>query len=104
MGEPFLIAHKVRGESAFDIAERCMIGDEEAWIISTSGHRAYPYWTHSLNGLCEEFIISDMLEDMPEGHPDHYPTNPTKPPPRTGGNLLARLGLVVKPEPIKRRL
>ena len=42
----FLIAHKVRGEPAFDVAELLSIGPEEAWIIPTSGHRAYPlaYW------------------------------------------------------------
>lgn len=67
MSELFLIAHKVRGEPAFDIAERmeCPICAGEGsslnscdlevtchecdslgywWIIPTSGHRAYPYW------------------------------------------------------------
>ena len=41
--ELYLIAHRVRGEPAFDIAQRSQIGDEEGWIIPTSGHRAYPY-------------------------------------------------------------
>lgn len=38
----FLIAHKVRGELAFDIATMLEVGDEVWWIIPTSGHRAYP--------------------------------------------------------------
>ncbi len=72
MTDPFLIAHKVRGEPAFDIAIRfrCPIceaaiqgldkgtaswGCNECdgdggwwWIIPTSGHRAYPYWNRPL--------------------------------------------------------
>jgi hypothetical protein len=71
MTDPYLIAHKVRGEAAFDIAIRQVCvecqsytsvtdqwyepkhGPEECsecdglgywWIIPTSGHRAYPYW------------------------------------------------------------
>lgn len=63
MSEPFLILHKVRGQSAFDIAEKmdCPLcipsqnlrtidecnecnGGGYWWIIPTSGHRAYPYW------------------------------------------------------------
>ena len=32
-----LILHKVRGEPAFDVAESLQIGDEEGWIIPTSG-------------------------------------------------------------------
>ncbi len=70
MSELFLIAHKVRGQPAFDVAQRmeCPIchgvgcaglhledtyegppcgecdGEGMWWIIPTSGHRAYPYW------------------------------------------------------------
>jgi hypothetical protein len=42
MDELYLIAHKVRSELAFDIAQRVVIGDEDVWFIPTSGHRAYP--------------------------------------------------------------
>jgi hypothetical protein len=42
MNELYLILHKVRGEVAFDVAQRVMIGDEEVWFIPTSGHRAWP--------------------------------------------------------------
>jgi hypothetical protein len=52
----FLIAHKVRGETAFDIAIRCDdMGTPSDpgpwWIIPTSGHRAYPYWQAPLSEL-----------------------------------------------------
>ena len=41
--EPFLIAHKVRGQAALDVAEPMIVDGETWWIIPTSGHRAYPY-------------------------------------------------------------
>jgi hypothetical protein len=61
----YLIAHKVRGEPAFDIAQhmtcpKCDGNGDDAlycsacdgvghwWIIPTSGHRAYPYWACQL--------------------------------------------------------
>jgi hypothetical protein len=44
MNDLFLIAHKVRGKLAFDVAER--VGSE--WVIPSSGRRAYPWWTSSL--------------------------------------------------------
>lgn len=121
--EPFLIAHKVRGEAAFDIAikQPCAIcqdiedpaqGCDECdglghwWICSTSGHRAYPWWHMSL----EDMMASDgpgiypELEDMPEGLPDHYKVNagPKAKSTSIGRSILASLGLA-KP-PIKRRI
>lgn len=131
MTDLYLIAHKVRGEAAFDIAEQmpcphchgaleiettvrdvaCIECDSLGhwWIIPTSGHRAYPYWSTELfhednrcvilleadpNGMCE-------IPSMPPNLPDHYPARaaPTL-------NLVAALGLA-KPRPqppIKRRL
>lgn len=81
--EPFLILHKVRGEPAFDIAHKLMIRDEEGWIISTSGHRAYPYYTKSLKdwviATTPRFIVTmadaDRIEHMPDNLPDHYSCN-----------------------------
>src|SRR5688572_33427530 len=66
--ELYLVAHKVRGEPAFDVACRIQIGKKLGWIIPTSGHSAYPYWSIPLSqtfswGLCPE---------MPEGIRDHY--------------------------------
>lgn len=65
MSELYLIAHKVRGEPAFDVAIRmecpeCPEGTDQGfcaecdgtgywWIIPTSGHRAYPWWDLPIN-------------------------------------------------------
>jgi len=76
-----LILHKVRGEAAFDVAEKIMIGDEEGWIIPTSGHRAYPFKTWELDDLVDSSDIGyegyhicpvSMQEKVPEDWPDHY--------------------------------
>lgn len=100
----YLIAHKVRGEPAFDVAIRmeCPIchgvggykgtpeyegpsctqceGDGYWWIIPTSGHRAYPYWSERLeylvtanhdNGFCH----FDYIPEMSPSLPDHYAAN-----------------------------
>ena len=66
----FLIAHKVRGEAAFDTAIQMLVEgySEPWWIIPTSGHRAYPYWFVPLS---ETQLISDVPE-LPEDLEDHY--------------------------------
>lgn len=85
----YLILHKVRGEPAFDVAEPFDLSSGETyWIVSTSGHRAYPYkkWriVHSLD-----------LGDVSLDHlPDHYPTpRAVRPKPKdlTNEELLALL-------------
>ncbi len=121
MTDLFLIAHKVRGEPAFDIAERmpcpyCSVkvrdciapevvytathvngcpecdGDGHWWIVSTSGHRAYPY-----NWALHDFeILLPPCEGMPPSLPDHYPTRQAKPEKSSGKSLLAALGLLPK--------
>ena len=76
---PYLIAHKVRGEPAFDVAIQmecpqcqgttCPECDAGGfwWIIPTSGHRAYPY---------AEFEFASLslppMPTMPPSLPDHY--------------------------------
>ena len=105
----YLIAHSVRGEAAFDIAmqmecphcnpqwsERvhgCFDCDSLGywWIIPTSGHRAFPYWTEELIGILqlafdEQYIIKGQpglvydgeahIPEMPPGWPDHYRVGP----------------------------
>lgn len=67
MPDLYLIAHKVRGEPAFDVAIKLQIGSEEGWIIPTSGHRAYPFWQTQIDDL----LFEDMPE-MPPDLPDHY--------------------------------
>lgn len=92
----YLIAHKVRGEPAFDIAERCEIAGEEAWIIPTSGHRAYPFawFTFEQIGVVllpdgcwaigwdkETGTVDHLIGIMPEGLRDHYEAHRESPQP-----------------------
>lgn len=102
MSEPFLIAHLVRGEPAFDIAIRLDQIDEdgdEVWIIPTSGHRAHPYWSDPLQWYVDEMCD---VPPPPEGWPDHYPHS-ASPTPRSAPDLRS-LGLA-KPKPkIERRI
>ena len=106
MSEPYWIVHVVRSEPAFDIATRIQIGDEEGWIIPTSGHRAYPYWTsptplEDILYCYGKFMPQDM--EPPADWPDHYSTLPA---PRGQGllsNLAEALGFAPKPIKIRRR-
>lgn len=81
VSEPFLILHKVCGSPAFDIAVRVQIGDEEGWIIPTSGHRAYPWrwWPlYNIQACSHEDMVSPMDEfdnGVPIEWPDHYATS-----------------------------
>jgi hypothetical protein len=70
----YLILHKVRGEPAFDIAEKAMFGDEEGWILCTCGHRAYPYWHLRLDALFlgGEIAMRPDIVEMPPDWPEHY--------------------------------
>ena len=81
----YLILHKVRGEPAYDIATPVLIGQEEGWIVPTSGHRCYPYKKWCLEDLSD---ISDVTangyhdapwlhDTVPEDWPDHYPDSLT---------------------------
>lgn len=89
MNDLYLILHKVRGEPAFDIAQRfcasedgpcqegcglwnhqtntCLAKQEEWWIIPTSGHGAYPYWYRKLDVAAHVTLPADW--------PDHYSAN-----------------------------
>ncbi len=100
MTEPYLIAHKVRGQPAFDIAhqipcpecnaEGCNECDSTGhwWIIPTSGHRAYPYWFTELS-----WLATWDMPNPPADLPDHYPTRATP-----TISLAEALGLL-KPKP-----
>jgi hypothetical protein len=111
MNDLYLILHKVRGSPAFDIAEQIEIeGEDVAWIIPTSGHRAYPlrYWL--LEDLYDgsdmdmpkpESVINDF--DATNGNmnwiacPDHYQANASPKEERASADsLLASLGLPTK--------
>ena len=69
-----LILHKVRGQPAFDIAEQIQIGDEEGWIIPTSGHRAYPYQSWLLEDILDGNVGKEFysIQIIPDDWPDHY--------------------------------
>lgn len=81
MSSPYLIAHLVHGTPAFDIAEQIEIGDEQGWIIPTSGHRAYPYWHEQLDRAVDWGMVHVNAEaglgmpfplSPPADWPDHY--------------------------------
>lgn len=113
MTELFLIAHKVRGEPAFDIAHQipCPICAEEGlpnchecdglgywWIIPTSGHRAYPYSHCALYSINLDQWLS-LEKEIPDLWPDHYTTReaPTI-------SLTEALGIKPRHIPIVRRM
>jgi hypothetical protein len=103
MTELYLILHKVRGEPAFDIASPLPIGDEEGWIIPTSGHRAYPLttWNMSEIGIREQGgdICHVLHNNYPDWDllPDHYqPSSSPKETRAEGNSILASLGLPTK--------
>jgi hypothetical protein len=83
MDELFLVAHKVRGQIAYDVAQRILLsGGEELWLIPTSGHRAYPLRWQRL----DESLALECSADELAGVPDHYsPAEGSK------GRLRARL-------------
>ena len=122
MTDLYLIAHKVRGEPAFDVAHQmpcpeCSPDGPEPtcsecdglgywWIVSTSGHRAYPWWHEALSNLRRDDGY-DYYElsagEMPENWPDHYTTRAE--PQRSLIDMLGILNapLARKAPPIKRR-
>ena len=78
MSEPYLILHKVRGESAFDIAiklDHPIDDDGPIWLIPTSGHRAYPFQWHKLYSVSLEQFLSAPTDIIPSDWPDHYSCN-----------------------------
>jgi hypothetical protein len=66
-----LILHKVRGQAAIDVAQRVIIGDEDVWLIPTSGHRAYPFAHQALCDSAERMTELANGEEW-EALPDHY--------------------------------
>lgn len=69
LDEPIhLIAHKVRGQAALDVAVPMQMHDGVWWIIPTSGHRAYPYWSFPMENLFAYKNIGDPPQDLR----DHY--------------------------------
>lgn len=117
MTDLFLIAHRVHGLPAFDVATQmeCPECDDYSteciecegfgywWIVPTSGHRAYPYWHTELNKLKQYFYSQDgqwtdrfdlHIPAMPPGLPDHYPHHSAP-----SISLAEALGIRPKPAP-----
>lgn len=128
MSDLYLIAHKVRNEPAFDVAERMECpecnghGDRNIadatfisctecdslgywYIIPTSGHRAYPFYSEAISiieGLGLGWVET-IAKDMPDSLPDHY--HHTSSPATIRTNLLDMLAKLQPPPtvPFKRR-
>jgi hypothetical protein len=111
MSESYLVAHKVRGEPAFDIAERvecsechgmgCLECDDLGywWIVPTSGHRAYPFASAPLKS---DYMTYPPTPDLFNSLPDHYQIRST--PTIAKRSLLAELGLNAPTVKINRRI
>src|SRR5690348_14402694 len=94
LSELYLVLHKVRGEPAFDVAQKLQIGNEEGWIIPTSGHRCYPYQVFSMTQMWYQRDFVPTLVDTPNDLPDHYQIHTDVE--KYGGKvkqLLSKLGL-----------
>lgn len=104
MPNEYLIAHKVRGELAFDVAIQVDIGTATDpgpwWVIPTSGHRAYPFWSVPLTAMlvADKHPIQSLIDavpDLPADIRDHYAV--IQPPAKRKLNLdelnLEELGL-----------
>jgi hypothetical protein len=81
--DPYLILHKVRDEPVFDIAEPASF-EAGAWIVSTSGWRAYPLAVWPLNAILDPAIlkVAEHGRSLAEwqGTRDHYVAVPVAPP------------------------
>ena len=124
MTDLYLIAHRVRGEPAFDIATRMECPECTAqgcnecdslgywWIIPTSGHRAYPWWSGSFEdigidrladwnwgaGRTDDNTYRFIIPGAPSPDvPDHYPHALTPDAPKR--NLIDLLNLRPKSAP-----
>lgn len=119
--ELYLVAHKVRGEPAFDIAQhltcpKCNATDDHCtacdgvghwWIVPTSGHRAYPIMNWLLSDLRDrdKFGGHSPFSPLDEAGPlehhaefiavrDHYAVEQ-----EIAINLMHALGLSKPPTP-----
>jgi hypothetical protein len=101
----YLIAHKVRGQPAFDIAEQMEVEGETFWMIPTSGHRAYPYFMERLDLLIDwemARIHGRVVGEMPPDLIDHYNVD-AAPRPNQFAKLLAILPPPSQERTMKRR-
>lgn len=106
MIEQYLILHKVRGEPAYDIAhvlseDGTALDPGPWWIISTSGHRAYPFRQWALRDT-----FAATHDTIPDDWPDHceyeFDNRKVAGPISTDLASIAE-ALLPKVEPIRRR-
>jgi len=71
----YVILHKVDGKPALDIAHQ-LESDEEMWIVTTTGHRAYPAdkWAITDLMLDDTTSLQDLMDisSIPDGWPEHF--------------------------------
>lgn len=120
MADLYLLAVKSRGEPSFEIGERmvcpeciggghpnclevdCVECDGEGfWWITTSGYRAHPFRTWSLDDIYDGSDYDapkpmSMLDTMPEDAIDLFPAKKPIPLSSSGKSLLQSLGLLPK--------
>jgi len=105
----YLILHKVRGEPSFDTAEMVEVGDE-AWWITNSGYRAYPYQFWPLTDICarDDHMYRSVTNFKPEALPDDWPDHfqISEAPAKSGTGTKIDLGAMLSKliPPIRRRI
>lgn len=92
----FLIAHKVRGQLAFDVALQLTFDDGTPfgtpsdpgpwWLVPTSGHRAWPLSAVALDapGIRQALEMNGMLDGDLASVRDHYGAEQARTEPRFG--------------------
>lgn len=101
----YLIAHKVRGQPAFDIAIQMEVEgeDEPWWILPSTGHRAYPYWSYKLQDLFTYSNVGLPPADWPDFYRQPSVRVKDPAPDRKALDLLTAIGLIPS-TPINRRI
>lgn len=87
----YLIAHNVRGQASFDIAEKTTSG----FIVCTGGYLAHPYWHIPISAL------GLQIPPMPEGSRDVFAGEKMKLPEL---DLASLLKIAPKAQVVKRRV
>lgn len=105
----YLCAHKCRGEPTFSICEKGFFDgdeDDEFYVETVGGHRVHPYWVRELDWIVDwemARIHDSAVPEMPTDARDCFKPSTSKEEKKGPSQLLARLGLLKKPEPIRRR-
>jgi hypothetical protein len=94
----YIILHKVDGKPAFDVAHR-LESDEEMWIVSTTGHRAYPYKNWPVESVFGGLHVGENYDlILPDGWPEHY--QPAERATAKKGTGLNIMDFIKMPQPV----